>query len=278
MTHLLWTLMWHKTYALWKTMRKLTNTDPKTLRKWIDVFSDAIMLIEPDIVSFPSMRWCVYPHWNKKRMAHCIIARFFHPFQIKWSNRHKGDRLNDCLVSVDGTDFQIPYAGKKFHSHKFKFGSGLRYEVAVSILSGDLVWVNGPYEPGIWNDIKIFRNALLSMLGVGERVEADDGYLGEAPAHVKCPKSIGGHDERTEAMQSLVRRRHETVNKRFKQWKILKDVYRGDISNHWRVLRVCAIVTQLAIENGEPLFSVDYEDPDFDNDYFQEEGDDDEDN
>ena len=168
----------------------------------------------------------------------------------------------------------IPHAGKQFHSHKYKFGSALRYEVAICILSGDLVWVNGPYEPGIWNDIKIFRNALMSMLSP---VEADDGYVGEAPQHVKCPKSIGGHDETTEAMQSIVRRRHETVNKRFKQWKILKDIYREEITKHWMAFRVCAIVTQLSIENGEPLFSVDYQDPDFDNHYFQDEGHDEED-
>ena len=33
---------------------------------------------------------------------------------------------------------------------------------------------------------------------------------------------------------------------------------------------MCAIVTQLAIENGEPLFQVDYKDPDFENFYFDE--------
>jgi hypothetical protein len=81
--------------------------------------------------------------------------------QVKWENRYDGDLHNDCLVSVDGTDFQIPYFGRKFHSHKYKFGSALRYEIAVCILSGVLVWINGPYEPGIWNDISIFRNALL---------------------------------------------------------------------------------------------------------------------
>jgi hypothetical protein len=50
MKHLLWTLMYHKTYGRWKTMRKLTNTDPKTLRKWIDLFRRAFVLIEPDVV------------------------------------------------------------------------------------------------------------------------------------------------------------------------------------------------------------------------------------
>lgn len=174
--------------------------------------------------------------------------------------------MNDCLVSVDGTDFQIPFQGRRFHSHKYKFGSGLRYEVAVCILSGDLVWINGPFEPGIWNDITIFRSSLLSHLDDGERVEADDGYRGCAPRYVKCPQSMGHHDT-TAAMQSVVRRRHETVNKRFKQWSILKSVYRGNIAHHGKAFRFVAIVTQMAIENGEPLFRVDYEDPDFDNLY-----------
>jgi len=116
------------------------------------------------------------------------------------------------------------------------------------------------------------------MLEEGEQVEADDGYVGEAPRHVKCPKSIGGHDPTTESMQALVWRRHETVNKRFKQWAIHKDVYRGNITKHGLVFRFCAIVTQLAIENGGPLFSVDYEDPDYDNHYFQDQNDSDDDN
>lgn len=51
MQHLLWTLMYHKTYATWKTMRKLTKTDPKTLRKWIGAFWNAFSLLEPEVVS-----------------------------------------------------------------------------------------------------------------------------------------------------------------------------------------------------------------------------------
>jgi hypothetical protein len=113
------------------------------------------------------------------------------------------------------------------------------------------------------------------MLPHGERVEADDGCFGDAPVFVRCPKSIGEHDPTRESMQALVRWRHETVNKRFKQWKILEDVFRGDISKHGYAFRVVAIITQLAIENGEPLFSVDYEDPDFDNYYFRDEAEDD---
>ena len=129
--------------------------------------------------------------------------------------------------------------------------------------------MNGPYEPSIWNDIAIFRNSLLSMLEDGERAERDDGFRGAAPKFIKCPASIGTVTE-METQQAFVRRRHETIHRRFKQRGILKHVYRGDVTKHGQVLRLVAIVTQLAIESGEPLFQVDYEDPEFDNLYFDD--------
>jgi hypothetical protein len=74
------------------------------------------------------------------------------------------------------------------------------------------VWINGPFEPGILNDVSIFQSCLLVMLEDGERVEADDGYRGAALNYVKCPMSMGHHpttDTRS-TMQSVVRRRQET--------------------------------------------------------------------
>ena len=168
-----------------------------------------------------------------------------------------GDLGNDCLVSVDGTDFRIQSGyGRSFFSQKFR-GSGLRYEVALCILTGHIVWINGPYEPGIWNDITIFRNSLISFLGPNERVEADDGYVGEAPQKVKCPCSFTNPEE-TLDMQKRVRARHETVNKRFKQWGSLLNRFRHDIGKHGDVFRAIAVITQLAIVHGEPLFEVQY--------------------
>ena len=168
------------------------------------------------------------------------------------------DRGNDCLVSVDGTDFRIAENGRRFYSHKFK-KSGLRYEVAICILTGDIVWVNGPYECGAWPDISIFRNSLMTNLAPNERVEADDGYVGEAPLHVKCPRSFTNRPE-TEAMQQRVRNRQETVNNRFKFWGILRQTYRHDIPKHGYVFRAIAIITQLSIKNGEKLFECGYRD------------------
>ena len=90
------------------------------------------------------------------------------------------DKGNYCLITVDGTDYEIAELGRSFYSHKFQY-SALRYEIALSILMGDMCWVNGPYEAGRWPDIKVFRDSLMSQLEKGEMVEADDGYIGEYP-------------------------------------------------------------------------------------------------
>ena len=101
----------------------------------------------------------------------------------------KGDIGNDCLISVDGTDFQIFEYGRKFFSHKNK-KSALRYEIALNIITGDIVWINGHFLAGKYSDITIFRYSLITFLGPSERVEADDGYIGEAPQNIKCPMSV----------------------------------------------------------------------------------------
>ena len=130
----------------------------------------------------------------------------------------------------------------------------MRYEVALSILTGDIVWVNGPFACGLLNDLQIFRTALKYELLPGERVEADDGYLGEAPRHVKCPMSCTNPKE-TKKMQQRVRSRQETVNKRFKNWGALKQVFRHSVRSHSAVFHMVAVVTQLTINSGEKLFS-----------------------
>lgn len=170
-----------------------------------------------------------------------------------------GDIGNDCLVSVDGTDFRVQSSyGRAFFSHKFR-GAGLRYEVGICILNGYIVWINGPYECGKWNDISIFRNSLSTFLAPNERVEADDGYVGDSPEKVKCPCSFTNPQE-TLLMQQRVRARHETVNKRFKQWACLLNRFRHGIAKHGDIFRCVAVVTQLAIEHDEPLFEVEYKD------------------
>ncbi len=65
----------------------------------------------------------------------------------------------------------------------------------MDILAGNIVWVNGPYTAGKYPDIKIFCMGLACWLDEFERVEADDGYIGEAPRKVKCPGCVSNPTE-----------------------------------------------------------------------------------
>lgn len=126
---------------------------------------------------------------------------------------------------MDVIDCLIPNHRRKFFTLKLKFYVGVCYEVAICILSGEIVADNGPYEPGVWNYLSVFWNVMLSMLEESELVEADDIYRGESPLYIKGPKSIGHQQELIDEMQSLVHRRKETANKRLKHCQCIKQLH-----------------------------------------------------
>ena len=70
--------------------------------------------------------------------------------QIKRTNCLVGNADSSRKISVDGTDFSIcepnPLDAKWF-SHKVK-GPGLRYEVALCISTGYIVWMHGRFPCG----------------------------------------------------------------------------------------------------------------------------------
>ena len=88
-------------------------------------------------------------------------------------------------------------------------------------------------------------------------MEADDGCIGEDPTKTKVPASmVHDQDDKRMEMRSRVRR-HETCNKRLKQFKCIDTVFRHDIEFHGTCFRACAVLTQLELQNGHPLFPVD---------------------
>ena len=258
--HFLWMLTFMKTYAKGKNLSKACgNADLKTIRHWVWQFIRAVAELESIVVGVGSRR-----RSNETRLAKSrendLTTLYCYFFQIIWENRFKGDAGNDCLVSVDGTDFRVKQLGPTFSSHKFAKKSGVRYEVALCIKTGDIVWLNGPFPCGQLNDISIFRQALMTELSANERVEADDGYVGESPQHIKCPASFTANPI-TKFMQERVRSRQETINNRFKFWCILAHPYRHDLGDHGDVFRAVAVVCQLTINQGERLFDCGYKDP-----------------
>ena len=219
--HMMWALMLLKLHCAESVLSSLAGgVHEETFRKWSWCFVEAISHLQ------------------------CKV--------IVWNNHFKNDIGNICLVSVDGTDFQIYLWGEfltGWFSHKFK-GPGLRYEVALCIRTGHIVWINGPFPCGQWPDLKTFRSNLMKRLGKNEKVIADDGHRGELN-HIQTPS------EENDILQTT-RSRHETVNKRFKQWSILHRVFRHELGKHQSAFGAVAVITQLALENEEPLFPVDY--------------------
>ena len=112
-----------------------------------------LLLLQYILISPPlSSRFYLSPHLSPTQ-------------QIVFDIHLNNDRDNDCLMSVDGTDFHILQKGQSrkgnpFGSHKYAGKSALCYELVVDILGGNLVWIQGPYPAGSWPDIKTFTSCL----------------------------------------------------------------------------------------------------------------------
>jgi len=190
----------------------------------------------------------------------CSHRIFLTLAQIVFENRFADDVGNDCLLQVDATDCKTTNQGEcpeAFYSFKFKYG-GLRYEVGICIRTGHIVWINGPFPPGDWPDIEIFRSDLKLRLKENERVETDDGYIGEDPCFTKCPSGTRClEDERWRNKRNNVRSRGETANHRLKTFRVLSETFRHDVLKHSMCFRACVVLAQLGFEVGsKKLYSV----------------------
>ena len=159
---------------------------------------------------------------------------------------------------MDGTDFKIPRQqpfrrDKLYYSHKFKH-AGFRYEVAVCIQTGYIVWINGPFPCGMWPDINIFRRDLRKKLLPEEMVEADRGYKDDKCRY--CDVVVSKSDGRA---KSRAMRRHETVNSDLKTFGCLEHQWRHELSKHSLAFASCAFLTQMKYElEGGPKFHCKY--------------------
>ena len=179
----------------------------------------------------------------------------------------KSDNGKTCKVSVDTTDCRIQEpkgtgvtkSGKqlpfnpKWCSHKFK-GAGVRYELAICIQTCDIVWLNGPYPCGEFNDIKIFKDKLQKKLLPNEKVEADGIYRG-----VDGVRSKGDFSSKSDLRaKAIARSHHETINGRLKSWACLREVWRHPLEKHEIAFSAVVVITQISFNIGEGPFQCFY--------------------
>ncbi|KAF0738930.1 hypothetical protein Ae201684_005301 [Aphanomyces euteiches] len=218
-THLLWALMFFNSYSTESEYHALTGADEKTFRKWCWTWVNMISELD------------------------CI----------NWDNRFDNAHPEATLfVSLDGTDFRIREPSEFdpcWYSHKFH-GPGLRYEIGICIATGWIVWAHGGVPCGSWPDLRLARDAFCSFVGPNEMTLADRGYCD--PRYFIYPRP-GRDDVRR---QKEVMARHETCNRRLKQFRVLGGVFRHQLYLHPICFHAVVNLTQLMIELGEELYSV----------------------
>ncbi|KAG7344571.1 DDE superfamily endonuclease [Nitzschia inconspicua] len=180
---------------------------------------------------------------------------------IKWKNRFiKSEGGNRAFVSIDGVHFGIQEPSPfdpSYKSHKLE-GAAVAYELVVSIATGYIVGYNGPFPAGKWPDLNIFRNKTKRKLLRFEHAIADRGYRGD-------PKILTPYEannrQHANAM-SVIRARHETINRRLRTWNALANNYRHRRHDHHFFFRASIVLEQIKIENGNPPFQIyTYTDP-----------------
>ena len=90
----------------------------------------------------------------------------------------------------------------------------------------------------------------------GEMYIADRGYQ-DGYQRAQTPT---GESNPFEWTAGTIRARHETVNRKFKQWKCLSSTFRHAPHKHGLVMGAIVNITQLVIEEESPLFGVQYND------------------
>lgn len=149
-------------------------------------------------------------------------------------------------VTLDGTDFRIREPTKfspKWYSHKFN-GPGVRYEIGISIVKGDIVWASGGFPAGEWSDLKMAKD-LYVKIAYKERTLTDKGY------RMKNVFKIASTD-----FEKKLLARHETLNGRLKEFAILGNRFRNDLKKHPMVFHAIVNAVQVSISNGENLFEM----------------------
>jgi hypothetical protein len=210
--HLLWALHFLRAYDTVDALCHRLNVTAKTWRKWV---------------------WA-------------MVAAIAQTDMVSWEDRFQGMVPGaTALVTVDGTDCMIrepePF-DKKWFSHKFN-GPGLRYEIAVAIYTGWIVWVHGPFPAGEWTDARIVRDALVGYLCSDEQFVADSGYRGcdgaLTPTGLSTPR---------DKQMAAFRARHETVNRRLKEFRCISAKSRHPPEKHGLMFLAVANLVNLKLK------------------------------
>ena len=135
------------------------------------------------------------------------------------------------LLPIEPSHENLPkdpaYFSYKHHA------AGFNYEIGLSLYESKLVWFNGPFKAGEFNDIKMFAEGGLKdkLQSTKKMVIADNGYTGY-PTLVSTSNSQDSKE--VSKFKVRARQRHEKYNGKLKEFQCLDDRFR-----HTGKLQLC---------------------------------------
>lgn len=170
-------------------------------------------------------------------------------------------RHDTWVISIDGTHVKsyepthpVKPKDTEAFSHKHQ-SAGYNIEIGLSLWESKLLWWNGPFSAGKHCDVKIFTEFGLKdkLTETGQKAIADGGYSGH-PDLVSTPNS---HDYPEVAeFKRRVRQRHERYNGVLKEFDCLMNIWRHSAERLSQCFEAVAVITELKMQMGEPLFDV----------------------
>jgi DDE superfamily endonuclease len=194
-------------------------------------------------------------------LSNTVIILSEYSLKIVWHydaelNNEIGEEI--VFATIDGTHCKIleprKHPSKGWFSYK-QGGPAFAYEICTAIYHQKIIWVNGPFRPGEYNDILMARaqNGILTMIPDGKKVMGDNGYHGESEK-ITTPNR---HDsELVKRKKGRAMARQETINRRIKSYGVIKGPFRSDPSNHQMVFEAVCVLVQYDLENGSLLYEV----------------------
>jgi hypothetical protein len=147
---------------------------------------------------------------------------------------------------------------KNYFSHKFHH-AGLRYLIACSVgTTRKIIWWGGGVACGSNPDLKIAREQFVSILKPGERCLADKGFPDERYFKTPFFRPVTDFAFTFNRQHKLEMACHESINKRIKQFAILRSFRHGADFKHNIVFGAIIQITQLCLED-EPMYCPVYE-------------------
>ena len=133
--------------------------------------------------------------------------------------------------------------------------------MACSIESGLICWISGPHQPGPNPDDVIFRRpgGLDSRLPPFELLHADSKYLNMADGRpLRCITPVTPTTNAMRNGNKVARARLETVNGKFKRFKVLSNTFRHNVLKHGDCFYAVAALIQAMLQIDEIPYDIGY--------------------